>query len=62
MNDEWNEKLRCLRCGKTGMASLSQDEAHEVPAVQAIADGFKVVDSGFGPAFYCGDCDIEVAP
>lgn len=62
MNDEWNEKLRCLKCGKTGMASLCQSDGDDLPAVQTIPDGFKVVDTRFGPVFYCGDCNVEVAP
>lgn len=61
MIDEWNEKLRCMKCGKSGMARLAQQD-DDVPVVQAIADGFKVVDTSFGPAFHCKECDVEVAP
>jgi hypothetical protein len=62
VNDDWNEELRCLKCGKTGMAALSQRAGDDMPTVQAVPVGFKVVDTGVGPAFYCGDCDVEVAP
>ncbi len=62
MSDEWNEKLRCPECSKTGMASLSHREGDATPSVQAIPDGFKVVDTQYGPVFYCGACDIELDP
>jgi hypothetical protein len=60
MNDDWNEELRCLKCGKTGMAGLSQGD--DMPIVQAVPAGFKVVDTGVGPSFHCSDCEREVAP
>jgi hypothetical protein len=62
MKDEWNETLRCPRCGGTGTAGLSQGEADETPSVQSMPDGFEVVDTEYGPTFYCGDCDVEVDP
>jgi hypothetical protein len=62
MREAWNERLRCLVCGKTGMASLAQDDGSETPAVQSVADGFKVVGTKFGPAFHCESCGVEVAP
>jgi hypothetical protein len=64
MNDEWTEILRCPRCGKSGMASLSQDmsEDDSTPMVRSVADGFKVVDTGRGPAFHCASCNVEVDP
>jgi hypothetical protein len=61
MDNEWNEKLRCPKCRKTGIASLVL-EGDAMIIVQAIPDGFKVVDTRFGPTFHCGDCDVEVAP
>jgi hypothetical protein len=60
MNGDWNEKLRCLKCGKTGVAALSQ--GGDMPIVHVVPVGFKVVDTGVGPAFYCEGCDVEVAP
>jgi hypothetical protein len=49
VTDDWNEKLRCPNCGKTGMASLSQVDDH-MPTVESLPDGFKVVTKGYGPA------------
>jgi hypothetical protein len=60
--EEWNEKLRCPNCGKTGMASLAQGNDDDEPSVQSVPDGFKAVDTRFGPAFYCENCDVEVDP
>ena len=38
--NDWYEKLRYPKCGKTGMATLSQDEGH-MPIVEVVPDGFK---------------------
>ena len=62
MKDEWNERLRCLVCGKTGMASLCQDEGSETPTVQRVPDGFKVVADHYGPDFHCEACNVVVRP
>jgi hypothetical protein len=62
MNEEWNEKLRCPNCGKTGMAGLFQGERDNAPTVQYLQDGFKVVKTQYGPDFHCGDCDVSVEP
>jgi hypothetical protein len=62
MKDEWNETLRCSICGKTGMASLCQDEGADTPTVQRAPDGFKVVDTRYGPNFRCDACDVAVDP
>ena len=59
--DEWNEKLRCPQCRKTGMANLSQ-EGHDTLIVQSVPDGFKVVHTQNGPDFYCTDCNVAVEP
>jgi hypothetical protein len=60
--DEWNEKLRCPNCSKTGMASLSQSEGERTPTVQSVPEGFKVVHTRYGPHFHCGTCDVAVDP
>jgi hypothetical protein len=62
MTDEWNEKLRCPQCGKTGMASLSQCDDAAKSTVQIVPDGFKVVATPYGPDFHCGTCNVAVLP
>ena len=52
MRDQWYENLRCPTCGKTGKASLSQDNDDE-PTIQILPDGFKVVATEHGPDFSC---------
>jgi hypothetical protein len=61
MKDVWNETLRCPTCGKTGRASLSQDNG-DTPTIQLTPDGFKVVDTQHGPNFRCAACDVAVKP
>ena len=61
MRDQWNENLRCPIFGKTGVASLSQDNGDE-PTVQMTPDGFKVVAAQFGPDFQCTTCNVAVKP
>jgi hypothetical protein len=61
MKDEWNESLRCPICGNTGVASLSQDNG-DVPTVQSVPDGFRVVTARYGPDFQCTTCNIAVVP
>ena len=39
MANDWYEKLRCPKCGKTGRATLSLDEVH-MPIVEVVPDGF----------------------
>jgi uncharacterized protein YbaR (Trm112 family) len=58
MQDEhWIEILKCPRCGNTGLAELSENDAYEghenlVPA------GFKAVYRRHGVAFYCVGCEV----
>jgi hypothetical protein len=40
--DRWKEKLQCPKCGKTGMASLSQINGN-APIVETVPAGFEVV-------------------
>ena len=61
MKDEWNESLRCPICGRTGKASLSQDD-DDAPTIQMVPGGFKIVDTEHGPDFFCLTCDVAVKP
>jgi hypothetical protein len=59
MKDQWYENLRCPACGRTGKASLSQDD-DDTPTIPVLPDGFKVVATEHGPDFRCLTCDIAV--
>jgi hypothetical protein len=59
--DDWTEKLRCPKCGKTGTAKLSQI-GDVIPTVQSVSDGFKVVTTQYGPEFHCMSCSVPVVP
>jgi hypothetical protein len=43
------------------MASLSQDN-DDVPTVQSVPDGFKVVAAQYAPDFQCIACNVAVRP
>jgi hypothetical protein len=62
MTDEWNEKLRCPICRKTGMAWLSQGDGDETPTFHCVPEGFKVVETEYGGNFLCIACDVAVEP
>jgi hypothetical protein len=62
MTDEWNEKLQCPECGKTGLAGLSQSDDADMPTVHSVPAGFKVVHTPYGPDFHCETCNIAVIP
>lgn len=62
MIDQWNEELRCPKCKKKGIASLSQPKQAEAPTVEAVPVGFKAVQTEFGPDFRCEACNIPAAP
>ncbi|MDB5575649.1 MAG: hypothetical protein JWR80_825 [Bradyrhizobium sp.] len=62
MTDQWNEQLCCPNCRKTGMASLTQGKDDQMPAVQSVPEGFKVVQTEYGPDFHCMACNIAVEP
>ena len=59
MKDQWYENLHCPVCGKTGKATLSQQNG-DTPTIQLLPDGFKVVNTKHGPDFHCGACDVAV--
>ena len=52
MINDWYEKIRCPKCGKTGMATLSQNSG-DAPVIERVPDGFKVVITKAGPDFHC---------
>ena len=58
MVEDWYEKLRCPKCGKTGMAIVVQPKTRKLPAVESVPRGFKVVKTRKGPDFRCKNCDI----
>jgi hypothetical protein len=62
MTDQWNEVLRCPQCSNTGMASLSHPEGAEMPTVNGVPDGFKAVQTKYGPNFHCGACNVPAEP
>ena len=62
MTDEWNERLRCPKCRKTGIASLSQEDDSDIPTVHSVSDGFKVVAARYSPDFHCTTCNVAVVP
>jgi hypothetical protein len=62
MIDQRDEELRCPQCSNTGTASLSQPKDTEMPTVEGVTDGFKAVQTEYGPNFHCGVCDIPVLP
>jgi hypothetical protein len=61
MIDDWNERLLCGICGRIGMARLSQGADDRTPSVLSISDGFKVVQTEYGPDFHCAKCNIPAA-
>ena len=60
MIEDWYEKLRCPKCGKTGMATVGQPQGKKTPAAEFVPDGFKVVRTRNGPDFHCETCRIAV--
>jgi hypothetical protein len=61
MTDQWNEQLRCPQCHQKGSASLSQSD-NDIPTVDRVADGFRAVQTEYGPRFECGACNVLVDP
>jgi hypothetical protein len=45
-----------------GVVSLSQFEDADMPTDDRVTDGFKVVQTQYGPDFHCGVCDVSVIP
>jgi hypothetical protein len=44
------------------MASLSQAVSDQTPTVLTVPDGFKVVETEYGPDFHCESCNVAVDP
>jgi hypothetical protein len=62
MSDQWDEELSCPLCKKSGLASLSQFDDAAMPVVGGVSDGFRAVQTEYGPDFYCGTCGIRTLP
>jgi predicted RNA-binding Zn-ribbon protein involved in translation (DUF1610 family) len=64
MNDEWTETLRCPKCGKSGIAKLSQDMSEDgsMPTAGSVPKGFTLTVRQGGPTFHCASCKVEVIP
>ena len=62
MADEWNEHLLCPKCSQAGLVSLSQPDDSTVPKVEHIPEGFKAIQTEYGPDFLCGICNVPALP
>jgi hypothetical protein len=51
MIEDWYEKLRCPRCGKTSMATLVRSKGRKTPEAQSVPKGFKTVKTHKVPTF-----------
>jgi hypothetical protein len=60
--DQWSENLRCSRCKNSGIAALSQGDGDWIPTVLSTPNGFKVVQTEYGPDFHCETCNVPAAP
>jgi len=58
MTDRWDERLRCPQCRKIGLASLLQNRGDDMPTVDRVSDGFKTIQTQYGPSFQCGVCNV----
>jgi hypothetical protein len=58
MTDQWSEQLRRPQCRNTGMASLYHFKDADTPTVDSVTDGFKAVQTEYGPDFHCGTCNV----
>jgi hypothetical protein len=43
MIDQWTERLHCVQCGGTGLASLSHFKGTQVPTVESVTGSFRAV-------------------
>jgi len=62
MTDQWSENLRCSVCENTGITTLSQGDGDRMPTVLSTPNGFKVVQTEYGPDFYCETCNVAALP
>jgi hypothetical protein len=62
MTDQWSEELRCHTCTNTGITTFSQGDGDQTPTVLNSPDGFKVVQTEYGPNFLCEACNILAVP
>jgi hypothetical protein len=61
MIDRWTERLHCVQCNGTGLASLSHLKDKRVPTVESVTGGFMVVHTEYGPDFHCVACKVSAA-
>jgi hypothetical protein len=59
-DDNWVEDLRCPQCGQTGTAAFSQADGFFVVQVVSVSDGFRTIQTEYGPNFCCSSCDCVV--
>jgi len=62
MTNRWDERLRCPQCRKTGSVSLFQGQCDDMPTADRVSDGFRIVQTEYGPNFQCGICNVFVDP
>ena len=61
MKESWTERLKCPVCGLVGTCSLSGAD-FDIPTVEVMPDGFRVVMTEFGVSFSCAECRVAVLP
>jgi hypothetical protein len=61
MTDQWTERLHCVRCGGTGIVSLSHAQGAYVPTVESVTGVFRAVHTEYGPDFHCVACKVPAA-
>jgi hypothetical protein len=54
----WIELLTCQKCGRSELVHLSQPEGSTFGMrVDAMPEGFKIVEHELGEVFFCEACD-----
>jgi hypothetical protein len=61
MIDQWTERLHCVQCNGRGLASLSHTQGSQVPIVECVTGGFRVLHTEYGPDFHCVACMVPAA-
>jgi hypothetical protein len=57
--DSWTENLKCPRCNRRGVAALSEISQFN-NRFDIVPDGFKAVQTEYGPDFHCEACNVPV--
>ena len=60
--DRWDEILRCPSCAIESQVSLAQRTGEDRPTVKSEPLGFNVIETDYGPAFYCRNCNKQAQP